>query len=426
MGQTLGGDVTTAQRDIIPGVGRRTDPVRLRTGSDLGALELSPEEGFLLSRVDGCANLGELLLSAGLPEARTIELVKSLRKKGLLEAGDAAPAEVPAPEPAPPRSRYDGFIFNPADLAEDVALDDATRKEVLFLQARGAELNHYDVLQVRPRTPPEAIRNAYFEASRRFHPDRYYGKPLGSYKARLAQVFQRVTEAYQVLSDPAQKAQYDKVTDLPLDEDELAELARRQERQMEEARRTRERRERLRKRSPFAARKEKASSLLGEAERAEARADWRQAASLYQLAASYDPGDARLAARAQAADEKARALRAEELGDKAVAAAALGNAGEAERLLRQAMETEPGEARWAVSLGRALLRRGQPEAAEEPARKAVAAASRSAEVWTLLGQVLLARGEKKEAKTAFQRAVSLDETADEAKEALKTLRWSLF
>ena len=42
---------------------------------------------------------------------------------------------------------------------------------------------------------------AYFEASRVFHPDRYFGKNLGSFRGRLERVFQRLAEAHDTLTE---------------------------------------------------------------------------------------------------------------------------------------------------------------------------------------------------------------------------------
>ena len=45
--------------------------------------------------------------------------------------------------------RYSGFVFTPADLAEEVDLTLDQRKEILYLHARLAELDHWQLLGVR-------------------------------------------------------------------------------------------------------------------------------------------------------------------------------------------------------------------------------------------------------------------------------------
>ena len=53
------------------------------------------------------------------------------------------------------------------------------------------------------------IRRAYFRISKDFHPDRFFGRSLGTYKDRLALIFERVSRAWSVLGDETQRAVYD-------------------------------------------------------------------------------------------------------------------------------------------------------------------------------------------------------------------------
>ena len=417
-----------AQSDSIPGLGRRSDPLRLAPINP-SRLTLTPEEGFLLSRAQTCASVGELLAACGLPESKAIPLARSLKDKGVIltTTGGGVDAKPADGAPAAPRSRYAGFIFNPADLSEDVELPLDLKKDILLLHGHIGDWTHYDFLEVRPKTPVDEIRKAYFDLSRRFHPDRYYGKRLGSYKARLAQVFQRLHDAYDVLSNPERKRAYDAETDVPLTADELAELEQAQSRRLDDARRAEERRARLKRNSPLGRNKGKAGQLREEAKKAEAAGDIRHAASLLQLAATFDPKNAELARQRDSTTEIAKATQLEDLMVKVNAAQVMGNPELAEAHLRAAVALDAADPQAHVALARLLLRRGR--APDEVVTLALAATDRgrrNPEAFTVLGQAHLAAGDKKAARTAFQRAVDLDPTADEAKEGLKTLRWSLF
>jgi curved DNA-binding protein CbpA len=426
----------------IPCVGGRADRLVIRRDLDLGRLSLTPEEGFVLSRADGCGSVGELLAVAGLPEAQAVGVLRSLCEKGILfaEAGTeakgkgsangVAPRASAGARPLPPfgaKGRYDGFIFSPADLAEPVDLSKDVCKELLFLDASLGKLNLYDLLGVRPGTSAEQMRKRYHELSRIFHPDRYYGKKLGSHGPRMSRVFQAVTRAFETLSDPARKAEYDRKTDVPLTEEELAAAAAEQAARQRDEQRTAERRERLRRRNPLMRQHAKVKGFVEQAERAESREDWRQAANLYRLALGHSPGDAALEARLAEVDGKAAALRAEDLVQKAEAASVLGDHDRALAMLEEAIGLVPKHLGAHLARGSLLAARGAPtDEVLEAARQAVASDRKSARAWMMYGRALLKDGNKKEAKTAFTRALEINPKSEDAQEALKKLRWTIF
>ena len=63
--------------------------------------------------------------------------------------------------------------------------------------------NYYDLLGVPPDASPEEIHSAYRRLARRYHPDLNAGRDAG---AR----FNELSDAYEVLHDPAQRASYDR------------------------------------------------------------------------------------------------------------------------------------------------------------------------------------------------------------------------
>ena len=94
-----------------------------------------------------------------------------------------------------------------AALAEAVDLPLDRKREILAREAALGD-DHYAVLGLKPGATVREVSAAYHEASRVFHPDRYFGKQLGSYTARLERVFRRLAEAHGTLSDDAKRDAY--------------------------------------------------------------------------------------------------------------------------------------------------------------------------------------------------------------------------
>ena len=68
----------------------------------------------------------------------------------------------------------------------------------------GAVHTHYDNLKVTRNAPPEVIRAAYKTLTQKYHPDRHPGS------ADAERVMALINVSYQVLSDPAQRADHDR------------------------------------------------------------------------------------------------------------------------------------------------------------------------------------------------------------------------
>lgn len=71
--------------------------------------------------------------------------------------------------------------------------------------------SYYDFLAVARSTDYIGIRDAFYKRAQRFHPDRFVAMEGESVKKAVYAVYKRMTEAYQVLSDPELRAAYDRV-----------------------------------------------------------------------------------------------------------------------------------------------------------------------------------------------------------------------
>jgi tetratricopeptide (TPR) repeat protein len=314
--------------------------------------------------------------------------------------------------------KYQGHLFNPADLAEPVELDLERRKEILFAEARLGTWTHWEALGLPWNAPVAAVKAAHLEAVKIFHPDRYAGKKLGSYRGRLERVFRRITEARDVLSDEARRKEYVKATAPAL------EVTRMEARKLEDERRSAERRERLARQNPLLARAGRISDLLKRGKEQLAAGRFTQAIGDFQLVASLDPGNAEAPALIAEARKQGASARVAECLDKAAGAESMGQWAHALIAYRAALEADPANFRASVLASRAGLQCGDVGAAREFGELAVKLAPRNGAAHEALGLALEAIGKKPEARKELERAVELDARLETAKERLKKLRWS--
>jgi tetratricopeptide (TPR) repeat protein len=310
------------------------------------------------------------------------------------------------------------MVFNPADLAEEVDLDLERRKEILHAEARLAKATHYELLGLPWNAGADAAKAAYVDRVKVFHPDRYAGKRLGTYRPRLERVFRRLTEARDTLVDDAKRAAYAKAT-AP-----ATEVAKAAARQIEDERRSEERRARLARQNPMLARAGRVAELLARGREALQAGRFQEAANDFGLVATLDPGNRDAGELAAEARKRAQGGRVQEVIDKATSAEVMGNYGHALAAWRAAVEIDPGSVRATLGGVRAALQIGDATSARELAAAAIKAAPRHGPAHEALGQALEAAGNKGEARKAYERALELDPKLDTAKERLKKLRWS--
>jgi hypothetical protein len=66
----------------------------------------------------------------------------------------------------------------------------------------------FEVLGLPPTAGREDVKTAYFEAARRFHPDRLGSLGLEAMRDEVEKIFRRVSEAYGTLYEDAQREAY--------------------------------------------------------------------------------------------------------------------------------------------------------------------------------------------------------------------------
>jgi len=316
--------------------------------------------------------------------------------------------------------RFKGFVFKAADLEEDVDLDVALRKEILFAEAQAATGTYYDVLGLKWGAGADAAKASYLVKVKVFHPDRYVGKRLGSYRSRLERVFRRITEAKDVLADDARRRAY-QVESAPPEEKLKAQL-----RRVDDEKRTDERRARLARSNPLIGqsvqRAQRVGELLQRGKAAMADGRFSAAANDFFTILGMDANHAEAKQLANEARAKANSGRANEELEKAVKAALSGRRDTAVEALRAAVEAEPTNPKTLLRASRVAMEAMSYEAARQFAEAAVRVAPRSGGAYEALGVAQEAEGRKDEARKSLERAVELDPSLEVARERLKKLK----
>ena len=195
----------------------------VRKHPDLRSLGLGPREGFVLSQIDGVTSAADLGEITGLNARDLGEALRALESAGVVELGAGkrraskasikAPPRVstPAPIAAPPAA-----VAPPAPERPSCELPEADRARITETSARLDGLDHYAVLGLERDVDGKAIRRAFHALAAQYHPDRFFGKRLGSYQQPLERIFVRLSRAYETLSKKGEREQYDaKLPPLP-------------------------------------------------------------------------------------------------------------------------------------------------------------------------------------------------------------------
>jgi len=151
------------------------------------AAEMDALGAFLLQRCDGSADLSDLVKGSPADEEATLRAIYGYLLAGMLE-------------PEAQRIRRSRELRGEAEIS---------REEALGRLALAAGQDHYGVLGLDRSARRDAIRESYYSLARRYHPDRFRSGPLSDLLTPFEEFFTRVTEAYNTLWEPDQRAEYD-------------------------------------------------------------------------------------------------------------------------------------------------------------------------------------------------------------------------
>jgi curved DNA-binding protein CbpA len=310
--------------------------------------------------------------------------------------------------------------------AEKVDIPEERQKEIVAIEAKLAS-NHFEVLGISASATSDQVRDAFHALSRKFHPDRFHGKQLGSFKSRIDAVFRRIIEANNVLTDPTKRQAY-------LDANPLIRAATRvatgttpalqpeAPKTAEDQSREAERRARL-SRHPYLAKSSKVQEHLIKAKAHVAKGEFSHAFTMLNLASQFDPLNVEVKTLLIDVRKKAELLRSETEYKRGLTALEQGNEDLALGALKAAVSASASNHAAAFKAAQILEKKGgDVKEVSAFAQKAVDASPTTVEYRVLLGRMLELGGMKTLAKKHFEEAVRLGPEHPDVKKHVKK-RW---
>lgn len=399
---------------------------RLASGWESAGHQLSPAEGFLLSRIDGHTPWTQLRQIGGIPPEEVDRCLERWLSEGVVEISGSEHAQ-------PGNSELESPADGPADsqIDPDIDLDPDLQQQILDFEA-SLDRPYTELLGVARDAGAQEIKRAYFSLSKVYHPDRYFRRELGDYGPRLERIFRKLVEAYELLSDPATRAEIQRSLDaMPPPAKEAATDAGPTAKKQTPPRKLTKRETLDRLRGHFkipqqlvAERRLRANQFFDAASVAAKRERWHEAVPSLRLAIAFDPWNDEY--RASFADilshyHEQRAMSALESGSGSLDA---GAQAEALRLLEEVLVHRPADSEVNHRAAKLALDLREFDRAQEYAESACELCPDSVAMQLTFGRALLKSGLREKAKKVLVAAALLDPDNREVKTELLQLQSS--
>ena len=92
----------------------------------------------------------------------------------------------------------------------EVDLSVEFQEELIEFARRMPGGNYYSTLGLSRDATPDQIREAFAGYSKKFHPDRFFGRKVGGFAGLLHQIYKRIVVAHEVLRDAGRREAYDR------------------------------------------------------------------------------------------------------------------------------------------------------------------------------------------------------------------------
>jgi tetratricopeptide (TPR) repeat protein len=173
----------------------------------LDDFNLTPTEGFLLSRLDGTRSISNLFQLSALPEEQAMSTLYPLIVSGVVKIGDEEATPSRSEAAAPQTVRTSGKI-------DEDALTDRQRQDrqnIFRLAEEVTRIDHYRALGLRPGASENDVIESWKKIQRRYDPKRSTEPHLRDLGTQLKAILERAREAHEVLSSPRDRRRYNRI-----------------------------------------------------------------------------------------------------------------------------------------------------------------------------------------------------------------------
>ena len=169
------------------------------------SVHLDKDQQSVFSLLDGCKSIQEICVLSGIGDFNTLKVIYTLLALRMAEAGEIKTEEgkIVCEVVRETVATKEKIARGPA--AADISV---TKKMLQLAFERLERQNHYEVLEVGHGAALLEIKKAYFHFAKLYHPDRHFEPEMSDMKEKLETLFTRTHDAYETLSSPAARDQY--------------------------------------------------------------------------------------------------------------------------------------------------------------------------------------------------------------------------
>ncbi len=175
-------------------------------------VSLTPEEGFIFSRIDGHLTMGEIEKISSMSRDKFIKILYGLYLIGLVdfsESQDSSFYEEARKDVMENIIEQTQPEEKPAEIPELSEKQKAFIKEVAAFYEDLGKIDFYQLLDVAREEEIFEIKRNYYKLMKRYHPDKFTGAQFSEISGKLDEIVSRLTEAFQILKDEDSRKAYD-------------------------------------------------------------------------------------------------------------------------------------------------------------------------------------------------------------------------